>query len=310
MTPAMTRIFPIVAIVLLLPAIARAQPTERPEAAAIIFILDVVERYARIADDPAAAGIAAVIQAREILRADGPEEAIEFFEEMLEETNLPAVRRAIRFQLVELHRETDQPDQAMDQLRDAAIVLDQTRLTCRRPPLRARETPKVPEHDIGTRIAVAAYENARVAREGALTLVRSGLPQPIDVLVGVGIRQRERLISVPLSIKRRHVHVGQPETLPTSTILLHGSRCQCMGLFDGTTLDARFDVGQGYVPGLGSSQPREHGRDQEPSTRGGNERVNDQRLRGEAIPRPANRAPRLRAPSQWLLYAIKPASFP
>jgi hypothetical protein len=78
--------------------------------------LEVVERYGRMARNPVDAGIAAVVTANDLLRARGPEAAIEYFTKMLAEVKNDAVQRAIRLQLVDLYKAAGQPEKALDQL--------------------------------------------------------------------------------------------------------------------------------------------------------------------------------------------------
>lgn len=77
---------------------------------------DVVEGYGRVAKDPSTAGIAAVICANELSKAQPPETNIAYFSKLLPEVKDEAVRRAIRFQLVDLYRKAGQRDKAMQQL--------------------------------------------------------------------------------------------------------------------------------------------------------------------------------------------------
>src|SRR5262245_50160457 len=58
--------------------------------------LDVVDRYTRLARDPVAAGIGAVITANDILRPRGADAAIDYFNKILPEVKNEAVQRAIR----------------------------------------------------------------------------------------------------------------------------------------------------------------------------------------------------------------------
>jgi hypothetical protein len=78
--------------------------------------LEVVARYTQLAQDPSASGVAAVVTANEVLRNRGPEGAISFFTRTLEKTKNEAVQRAIRLQLIDLYRSTNQQDKAVEQL--------------------------------------------------------------------------------------------------------------------------------------------------------------------------------------------------
>jgi tetratricopeptide (TPR) repeat protein len=71
-----------------------------------------------VALDPAAAGIAAVNAAADIFKAQSPDAAISYFNDVLNQTRNPAVARAIRFQLADLYKQTNRPDQALEQLKE------------------------------------------------------------------------------------------------------------------------------------------------------------------------------------------------
>lgn len=72
--------------------------------------------YASIALDPSAAGVSAVNNAAELLKSD-PESAINFFTGLLSDTRNASVQRMIRFQLVDLYKQTGRNDQALEQLK-------------------------------------------------------------------------------------------------------------------------------------------------------------------------------------------------
>ena len=80
-------------------------------------VVDVVDRYARLAHDPGLSGIAAVVAAGDILRPRGADVAIAFYEKALPEAKIPAVQRAIRLQLVDLYKVAGKQDQALEQLK-------------------------------------------------------------------------------------------------------------------------------------------------------------------------------------------------
>jgi tetratricopeptide (TPR) repeat protein len=79
--------------------------------------LDLIDRYAKLSRDPVSAGVAAVVSADDLLRAKPPEQAIEFFNKMLDEAKNDTVKRAIRLQLAELYGKANQSDKALEQLR-------------------------------------------------------------------------------------------------------------------------------------------------------------------------------------------------
>jgi hypothetical protein len=78
--------------------------------------LDVFDRYSRLSRDPAAAGVAAVVTAGEMLRARGADPAITYFTKVLPEVKNESVQRAVRLQLVELYKMSGQQDKALEQL--------------------------------------------------------------------------------------------------------------------------------------------------------------------------------------------------
>ncbi|MGD1278696.1 MAG: hypothetical protein ABR964_15900 [Tepidisphaeraceae bacterium] len=75
-----------------------------------------VERYAQIAKDADASGVAAVLEANELLKGKDPNVAIGYFQKMLYDTKSRAVQRAIRVQLAEQYKILGQTDHAMEQL--------------------------------------------------------------------------------------------------------------------------------------------------------------------------------------------------
>ena len=115
-------------LVCLLTTVGDAQPKKAPPpratAEAKEFIdmvggyLDVVEGFAELAEDPDASAIAAVINAKDMMGKGGEAgDAVEYFTKLLPEVKSPAVRRAIRIQLVELYKERDDTKNALEQSR-------------------------------------------------------------------------------------------------------------------------------------------------------------------------------------------------
>jgi hypothetical protein len=78
--------------------------------------LDLVDRYSRVARDPTQAGVAAVVQTADILKPRGAQAVIDHFEKLVPEVKNEAVARAIRLQLIDLYRQTQQADKAVEQL--------------------------------------------------------------------------------------------------------------------------------------------------------------------------------------------------
>jgi hypothetical protein len=77
--------------------------------------LRLVEDIQRIAESPTASGIAAVFGAGEIVRARGNQQTIDYFERVLPNVKDPSVARAIRLQLADAYRQSQQEDKALQQ---------------------------------------------------------------------------------------------------------------------------------------------------------------------------------------------------
>jgi hypothetical protein len=82
--------------------------------------LELVDRYSKLSADPTSTAVAAVITMTDILRPRGPQAVIEKLEKMLPEAKNVTVERAIRLQLSDFYRQTNQPEKAIEQL-DALI---------------------------------------------------------------------------------------------------------------------------------------------------------------------------------------------
>jgi hypothetical protein len=78
--------------------------------------LDLVDRFSRLARDPAASGVAAVVAAGDILRPRGADAAIQFYMKALDTVKNDTVKRAIHLQLVDLYRQSGQNEKALEQL--------------------------------------------------------------------------------------------------------------------------------------------------------------------------------------------------
>src|SRR6185503_11809544 len=90
-------------------------PPMRPEMAKLDLLrnyIDTVDRFSKMTRDPAAAGIAAVVSASDILRQrdKGPEAAIDYFNKTLPDVKNDGVQRAIRIQLIDLYKQSQQTD--------------------------------------------------------------------------------------------------------------------------------------------------------------------------------------------------------
>lgn len=77
--------------------------------------LYVVDHVARLSDNPTASGVAAVLSADDLLKGK-PQDAIDYFTKILPEVKNDSVRRAIRLQLADLYKKTNQPEKALEQL--------------------------------------------------------------------------------------------------------------------------------------------------------------------------------------------------
>ena len=95
---------------------------------------EVVDRYARLARDPAHAGIAAVVSAADILRPRGADVAIEYFNKLLPEVKTPAVQRAIRIQLADLYKSAGKHEEALEQLKQIMVADTTSEPAPTRPP--------------------------------------------------------------------------------------------------------------------------------------------------------------------------------
>ncbi len=75
--------------------------------------MELVDRYAKLAADPSESAISAILTAGDILRPRGPEAALGFFGKILETNTDPVIQRAIRLQMVDIYRQSNQPDKAL-----------------------------------------------------------------------------------------------------------------------------------------------------------------------------------------------------
>jgi hypothetical protein len=83
--------------------------------------LELVDSYTKIARDPTTSGIAAVINANDILKPRGQEAVISYFTKTLPNVKNEAVQRAIRLQLIQAYKDSGQQDKALEQM-DALIT--------------------------------------------------------------------------------------------------------------------------------------------------------------------------------------------
>jgi hypothetical protein len=78
--------------------------------------IELVDHFAAMSRDATTAGVAAVISANDLLRRQGPQVAIDYFNKTLPDVKDEAVQRAIRLQLIDLYKASGQTDKAMEQL--------------------------------------------------------------------------------------------------------------------------------------------------------------------------------------------------
>ena len=83
--------------------------------------LYLVDHFARLSDNPTSSAIGAVLQAADLLK-DKPQDAINYFNNALPDVKNESVRRVIRLQLADLYKRTNQPDKALEQLREVMIL--------------------------------------------------------------------------------------------------------------------------------------------------------------------------------------------
>jgi hypothetical protein len=88
-----------------------------PELAIMQGYLSLVDQFQKLAKDPAAAGVAAVLAANDMLKGRGADAGIEYFTKLLPDVKNEAVQRAIRIQLIDLYKKANQPDKALEQMR-------------------------------------------------------------------------------------------------------------------------------------------------------------------------------------------------
>ena len=79
--------------------------------------ISLIDEFADVAKDQSSSGVAAVVYAEDVLKAKKPQDAIDWFNQILPEVKDPVVKRAVRLRLAELYRTTNQPDKALEQLR-------------------------------------------------------------------------------------------------------------------------------------------------------------------------------------------------
>ena len=79
--------------------------------------LGAVEQVSKMARDPSATGVAAVMTASDMLKERGADAAINFFNDVLPQVKNEAVQRAIRMQLIDLYKRAGQQDKALEQVK-------------------------------------------------------------------------------------------------------------------------------------------------------------------------------------------------
>jgi len=104
-----------------------SEPADGPAMDQVSHYIDVMEKYlyvvdhvARLSDNATASGVAAVLNAEDLLK-DKPQDAIDYFVKLLPEVKNESVKRAIRLQLADLYKKTNQPDKALEQLSELIV---------------------------------------------------------------------------------------------------------------------------------------------------------------------------------------------
>ena len=77
--------------------------------------IELVDRYTTLAKDPSSAGVSAVVTLSELTRQKGPEETASRLTKLLGETKDATVQRAIRLQLIDVYKTSNQTDKAIEQ---------------------------------------------------------------------------------------------------------------------------------------------------------------------------------------------------
>jgi hypothetical protein len=83
--------------------------------------LDLVQQMTDLAKDPSASGVSAVLTASDILKARSNNEAVAFFADILPTVKDPVIQRAIRLQLVDLYKNSNQHDKALVELKTLIV---------------------------------------------------------------------------------------------------------------------------------------------------------------------------------------------
>lgn len=107
-----------------------------PQVRAMMGYLSLVDEYKKLTQDPTAAGVAAVVTAGDILRPRGPQAAAEYFEKLLPKVSDPSIKNAIRLQLADFYRASNNADKALEHL---SALMTQTDLQGNPEPEKKRE---------------------------------------------------------------------------------------------------------------------------------------------------------------------------
>lgn len=79
--------------------------------------MEMIAHFTQVSSDSSSSGVAAVIYTDEILRSKSPKDAIEYYTKLLPDVKDPVVQRAVRLRLAEHYRMSNQPEEALGQLR-------------------------------------------------------------------------------------------------------------------------------------------------------------------------------------------------
>lgn len=77
--------------------------------------IELVERFTKLSEDASTSGVSAVINLTEVLRPKGAQVIIDELNKLLPTVKDATVARAIRLQLIDFYRASNQPDKAIEQ---------------------------------------------------------------------------------------------------------------------------------------------------------------------------------------------------
>jgi predicted negative regulator of RcsB-dependent stress response len=87
--------------------------------------VDTIQKLSDLAKDPVASGVAAAMDAKDQLAKVSPSSASSFLEETLRDAKQPAIRRAIRMQLIDIYKNTGNVEDAKKHLKAIMLMEDE-----------------------------------------------------------------------------------------------------------------------------------------------------------------------------------------